>query len=120
MPNSTRSYSALCQDKKERPSIISENEYKVIYAQDPKRAIKLKNQTFNKDLYLVCPYDDNSVINFHYYHNQKCIIKCAGKRNKLNQFVYCSKQLDVEDEALEKNDNTQSKIYNFTDNLFVG
>lgn len=120
LPNSTRSYSALCQDKKERPSIISENEYKVIYAQDPKRAIKLKNQTFNKDLYLVCPYDDNSVINFHYYHNQKCIIKCAGKRNKMNQFIYCSKQLDVEDEALEKNDNTQSKIYNFTDNLFVG
>lgn len=120
LPNSTRSYSALCQDKKERPSIISENEYKIIYTQDPKRAIKLKNQTYNKDLYLVCPYDDNSVINFHYYHNQKCIIKCASKRNNMNQFVYCSKQLDAEDESLEKNTNNQFKIYNFTDNLFVG
>lgn len=120
LPNSTRSYSALCQDKKERPSIISENEYKVIYTQDPKRTIKLKNQTYNKDLYLVCPYDDNSIINFHYYHNQKCIIKCASKRNNMNQFVYCSKQLDAEDESLEKNTNNQFKIYNFTDNLFVG
>lgn len=120
LPNSTRSYSALCQDKKERPSIISENEYNIIYNQEPKRTIKLKNQTYNKDLYLVCPYDENSIINFHYYHNQKCIIKCSGKRNNMNQFLYCSKQLNVDDNTLDKDDNNQFKIYNFTDNLFVG
>ena len=67
-----RAYSALCQIKEQRPSIITDKEYNVLSKTIPDSVIKLTNQTFpEQDLYIACPYERFPILNFHHFNNQK-------------------------------------------------
>lgn len=94
---SSRAYSALCQIKQQRPSIITDREYDILKTAMPDSVIKLQNQTFNdQSLNLACPYDEFPILNFHHYDTQKCIVRCTTKQTNIGQYNNCAKDLGAD------------------------
>lgn len=94
---SSRAYSALCQVKEQRPSIITDREFEILKAAKPESVIRLQNQTFTDQiLNLACPYDEFPILNFHHYDTQKCIVRCTTKQTNPGQYNNCAKDLGAE------------------------
>jgi hypothetical protein len=118
---SSRAYSALCQIKEQRPSLITDAEFEILQKEIPDSIIKLQNQTFkNQILNLCCPYDEYPVLNFHHYEKQKCIVRCTTKQTNIDQYNLCAKDLGVELITSSKLAHHSQSIIKYTDNLPIG
>lgn len=121
LDSAQRAYSALCQDKEQRPSIITKNEYDLIKDIVPDSVCRVDNQTYkNQSIHLYCPYEINPTINFKHYKQQKCIVKCTAKQTSSGQFNYCAEQLHA-DVSINPATTKISKLkIKFTDSLSYG
>lgn len=115
----SRSYSGLCQKKEQRPVPITEIEYDALmnYHDDTiKQSIaKLQNQTYpNQKLCLFCPDKEYYFMNYHYFPNQKCIVRCTAKTSNKTQYDFCTKALGTEHPITISNkyENQTVTLYN--------
>lgn len=109
----SRSYSALCQKKEQRPSIITAKEYEILREHKPNSVVNLQNQTYpDQRIYLYCPYEKFEVLNYHHFVNQLCIIRCTTKTSNPTQYKYCSESLDAANTAaFQTKTENQSIVY---------
>lgn len=116
-----RAYSALCQIKEQRPSVITESEYRLIHEKYPDSTFNIANQTNDKQrLYLVCPYEGFRFANYHHFNNQKCIVRCTTKMSNPGQYTQCAMDLDAEYVSGTKLTHQSAAIIRYNENLAVG
>lgn len=118
-----KAYSALVQKKNQRPSIISKKEYEIMKEYKPESVIDVKNLTNQKErLYLICPYEDSSYINFHEFKEQKCIIRCTSKPSNTAQIQLCATDLGASDDFIRNipNNGTSHACIKYTTTLVKG
>lgn len=110
----TRSFSGLCQKAKQRAVPITMNEYEYLRTIVPDSVVNLRNQTYPEQrLYLFCPYKKFSFLNYHFFPNQLCIIRCTTKPSNKTQYNYCASSLDA-----EYSSNIQNRYENQTITLY--
>ena len=113
-----RAYSALCQIKEQRPSIITDREYEILKESMPESVIKLTNQTFtNQDLNIACPYEKFPILNFHHFNNQKCIVRCTTKQTNPGQYNNCASELGADIITESKMNHRSNNIIKYNNNL---
>lgn len=121
LDSAQRAYSALCQDKEQRPSIITKNEYDLIKDIVPDSVCRVDNQTYkDQSIHLYCPYETNPTINFKHYKQQKCIVKCTAKQTSIGQFNYCAEQLHADVSYNPATTKISKLKIKFTDSLPYG
>ena len=108
------SYSQLVQKDSQRPSVISKEDYDIIKKSRPNSVLDIENQTTHERLYLVCPFKDNPVINYHDFANQLCIPKCTMAFNNENQFRICDSGLGGQNEKTVSNEFSSTTIIKFS------
>lgn len=108
-----RPYSALAQKKEQRVVPITKNEFELINSVYPESVANLRNQSQSEQrLYLLCPFDNFSKINYHHYHNQLCIPKCVSEITKQTQYSFCSEQLDCQNsKQIFEGNNSKMIVY---------
>lgn len=120
----SKAYSALVQQKNQRPSIISEGDYELIKQKYPESVVNVKNlSNYKQRLHLVCPYQDSRYINFHEFEDQPCIVRCTTRKTNITQMIECAKALGVTDENFTTNISNSSishSIIKYTPNLGRG
>lgn len=90
-----RAYSALCQIREQRPSLITETEYGIIHKEHPESTFNIENQTNPRQrLYMVCPHEKYSFANYHHFNNQKCVVRCTSKLSNPGQYSQCASDLN--------------------------
>ena len=115
-----RAYSALCQIKEQRPSIITESEYHLIHAKYHDSTFNIANQSNDKQrLYMVCPYEGFRFANYHHFNNQKCIVRCTTKMSNPGQYTQCAIDLDAEYISGTKLTHQSAAIVKYNENLAV-
>lgn len=115
-----RAYSALCQNKEQRPSIITDKEYEILSQTMKESVIKLRNQTFPEQyLNIACPYEKFPVLNFHHFNNQKCIVRCTTKQTNPGQYNNCASELGADIISTTKLNHQSNNIIKYNDNLPV-
>ncbi len=108
----TKAYSALVQQKNQRPSIISKEDYQEIAKKYPMSVVDIKNLSNTKQrVYLVCPYEESRCINFHAFEEQPCIVRCTTKNSNIHQLEECAKSLGAFDGGRFKVDKNQFKSH---------
>lgn len=105
-------YSQLVQTNEQRPFPLTIDEYKILSKTNPDSVLNIENQANHERLYLLCPFENLSFINYHHFDKQKCIIKCTTKFTNVNQYEYC-------DESLKGISNTKSVVNKFTSNTIT-
>lgn len=116
-----RAYSALCQVKEQRPSVVTESEYHLIHAKYPDSTFNIANQTNDKQrLYMVCPYEGFRFANYHHFNNQKCIVRCTSKLSNPGQYTQCALDLDAEYISGTKLTHQSAAIVRYNENLAIG
>ena len=86
-------YSQLVQSNAQRPCIISKDEYDHLKEKYPDRVLNLENQSTHDRMYLVCPYDQFPISNYHSMPGQLCVVKCTMKFTSAHQFSFCDQTL---------------------------
>ena len=115
-----RAYSALCQNKEQRPSIITDKEFEILSQTMKESVIRLRNQTFPEQyLNIACPYDKFPVLNFHHFNNQKCIVRCTTKQTNPGQYNNCASELGADIISTTKLNHQSNNIIKYNDNLPV-
>lgn len=115
-----RAYSALCQVKEQRPSVITESEYHLIHAKYPDSTFNIANQSNDKQrLYMVCPYKDFKFANYHHFNNQKCIVRCTTKLSNPGQYTQCAIDLDAEYISGTKLSHQSAAVVRYNENLAI-
>ena len=114
-----KSYSAICAQDAQRPSILNRKEFEIISEKYPERVSDLKNQTYGNRLYLCCSSNEYPYINYHYYANQPCIVRCTSKPSNRAQFDLCSNALSVRNSE-HNNSKISMNILDWTENLQNG
>jgi len=113
-----RAYSALCQNKEQRPSIITDKEYDILSQTMKESVIRLRNQTFPEQyLNVACPYEKFPVLNFHHFNNQKCIVRCTTKQTNPGQYQNCASELGADIISSSKLSHQSNNIIKYNDNL---
>ena len=113
-----RAYSALCQNKEQRPSIITDKEYDILSQTMKESVIRLRNQTFPEQyLNIACPYEKFPVLNFHHFNNQKCIVRCTTKQTNPGQYNNCASELGADVISTTKLNHQSNNIIKYNDNL---
>jgi hypothetical protein len=109
-----RTFSGLCQKTQQRVVPITIEEYEYLKKQVSQSVISIQNQTYpDQRLYLFCPYKSFSFLNFHWFPNQKCIIRCTSKSSNKQQYNLCSKALNADNIIIEnKYENQSITMYN--------
>jgi hypothetical protein len=119
-----KAYSALVQQKNQRPSIISKSDYEEIYTKYPESVVNIKNlSNIKQRMYLACPYESSRFVNFHNFEDQPCIIRCTTRKSNIAQLRDCAKALGVDDPRfLTRDDNmlTSHSTIKYTPNLAKG
>lgn len=120
----SKAYSALVQQKNQRPSIISETDYELIKQKYPESVVHVKNlSNYKQRLHLVCPYQDSQFVNFHEFDGQPCIVRCTTRKTNITQMTSCAKSLGVTDENFLTNSSNSAishSIIKYTPNLGKG
>lgn len=113
-----RAYSALCQAKEQRPSLITETEYNILKEKIPNSVFNIENQTYSgQRLYMACPYSNFSIANFHHMNNQLCIVRCTTKMSNPGQYEQCSSDLDNLNMIDQKLGHQSHSIIKYNENL---
>jgi len=113
-----RAYSALCQNKEQRPSIITNTEYDILKEAIPNSVIKLRNQTFpDQYVNIACPYEKFPILNFHHFNNQKCIVRCTTKQTNPGQYNNCASELGANIIQTSHLTHQSNNIIKYNDNL---
>lgn len=113
-----RAYSALCQIKEQRPSIITDKEYEILLQTAPQSIIRLTNQTYpDQMLNLACPYERFPILNFHHFNNQKCIVRCTTRQTNPGQYNNCAAELGTELITKSKFTHRSNNVIKYNDNL---
>ena len=113
-----RAYSALCQNKEQRPSIITNKEYEILKESIPNSVIKLRNQTFpDQYINIACPYEKFPILNFHHFNNQKCIVRCTTKQTNPGQYNNCASELGANILQTSHLTYQSNNIIKYNDNL---
>lgn len=107
-----RDYSQLVQNNEQRPFPLTKDEYEILRKTMKDSVLNIENQTTHERLYLVCPFKELNVINYHHFDKQKCIVKCTTKFNNPNQFNFC-------DSALNGMNNEKTTENKFSSNTVV-
>lgn len=112
-----RSYSGLCQKKKQRPIPITENEYnELMKIPELKQSItRIQNQTFSdQKICLFCADKTFNFLNYHHFPNQKCIVRCTSKSSNKTQYEYCTNELNTDNKVVitNKYENQTITLYN--------
>lgn len=120
----SKAYSALVQQKSQRPSIISDGDFEIIKKKYPDSVVNVKNlSNYKQRLHLVCPYEDSPYINFHEFEEQPCIVRCTTRKTNIMQMINCAKSLGVVEENFTSNINNSTishSIIKYTPNLSKG
>lgn len=119
-----KAYSALVQQKNQRPSIISKSDYEEIYTKYPESVVNIKNlSNIKQRIYLACPYSSSRYVNFHTFEDQPCIVRCTTRKSNIAQLRECAKSLGVEDARFltrDANMLTSHSTIKYTPNLAKG
>lgn len=116
-----RDYSQLVQSNEQRPSVITEKEYKLLKNERPDSVLNIENQMTGKRLYLYCPFKEYPVANYHNEKGQLCVVKCTLHFANPAQYKYCDAQLDGNDNRKEMNPQFSSNtVVKFTKSLESG
>lgn len=90
-------FSSLIQKSEQRPRIITSYEYQILRDVYPHSVVELDNQTrIGQRLYIYCPYEEFSYINFHEFTYQRPIPRCTTKLSNIGQFTECAKELNAD------------------------
>lgn len=112
-----KQYSGNAQNIESRTCLLSEQKYNILaaYGDMQDRILAMPNQSNQERmLYLVCPFDESPIINFHDFKNQNCIVKCTMKQSNKKQAQVCMHKLGI------GNSSMKIGISMFTTNLSVG
>lgn len=114
-------YSALAQQIESRVAIITKQEYEQLRKEYPNRVDELINQTYDIPLYIMCPFDSTSVINYHRYDKQLCIPKCTMTLSNPIQYHSCRDSLSKNsDEELSEVEMSPSYVFKYMSHAIVG
>lgn len=111
----TRAYSGLCQKNKQRAVPITQAEYEYLKKIVPDSVADLQNQTYpDQRICLFCPFKEYDFLNYHFFPNQLCIVRCTTKPSNRTQYNYCTKSLGVKDSVQIQNryENQTIMLYN--------
>ena len=95
-----KQYSGNAQNITSRVCAISEQQYELLskHSDMADSILKMPNQADgDKMLYLLCPYAESPVINFHDFPNQNCIVKCTMKQSNPKQIETCARKMGITD-----------------------
>lgn len=116
-----KDYSQMVQNNDQRPSLLIEEEYKILKAEIPDSCINIENQTTHERLYLACPFDTYPIINFHAEKDQTCIVKCTSNFANTSQYNLCDEQLNGKDnEKTVENRYLSNTIVKFSTHILPG
>ena len=110
-----RSFSGLCQKQKQRVVPITKEEYEYLHKIVPMSVANLANQTYEQQrVYLFCPYEKYSFLNYHSFPHQLCIVRCTTKSSNKTQYNFCANSLDAQyiNEINNRYENQTITLYN--------
>lgn len=110
-----RQYSGLCQKVEQRVIPVSEQEYEMIRKEFPQSVANIQNQTYkDRRLYIFCPFEEFSFLNYHHFAGQMCIPRCTTKSSNKSQYEHCAMSLSSEGVTVIKNkyENQTITLYN--------
>lgn len=115
-----KDYSQIVQSNDQRPSIITESEYKILKKEIPDSCLDVENQLTHERMRLVCPFEEYPIINYHAILKQPCIIKCTKNFSNKVQYELCDKMFNGNNEKNVETKFSSNTILKFTPNAEVG
>lgn len=116
-----RDYSQLVQDNKQRPSVLTEKEYKEMRKDEPNAVLNIENQTTHSRLFLGCVFDEFPIINYHAESDGSCIVKCTTAYANAFQYQTCDGKLNgIGNEKTVENKFFSNTIVKYSPAIDIG
>ena len=119
--NVVKDYSQMVQNNEQRPSVLTEDEYKLLKVDYPNACLNVETQTTHERLYLMCPFEEYPIINYHAEKDQTCIIKCTSNFANASQYNLCDEQLNgLDNDKTIENRYASNTVVKFSTHILPG